>query len=97
MGWQERDYASEERYSRSMGRSPLVRLERMQVSTLLIVANVAVFVVGGLMRSAQSDPLFEWGAMYTPAVVHGEVWRLITSQYLHAGVWHLSIHLDGEA
>lgn len=95
MGWQERDYASEERYSRSMGKSPLARLERMQISTLLIIANVAVFVVGALMRSPRSDPLFEWGAMFTPAVRHGEVWRLITSQYLHAGVWHLFMNMLG--
>ena len=95
MGWQDRDYASEEGYHRTVGGRPLMRLERMQVSTLLIIANVAVFVVGALLRSPRSHPLFEWGAMFTPAVLHGQVWRLITSQYLHAGVWHLFFNMLG--
>ena len=95
MGWQDRDYASAEGYSRAVGGRSFRGLGSMTLSTKLIVVNVVVFVVGGFMRSRQSDPLFEWGAMYTPAVLQGQVWRLITSQYLHAGVWHLLFNMLG--
>ncbi|MCH7990706.1 MAG: rhomboid family intramembrane serine protease [Planctomycetes bacterium] len=95
MGWQDRDYASAEGYSRAVGGRSFRGLGSMTLTTKLIVVNVVVFVVGGLMRSQQSDPLFEWGAMYTPAVLQGQVWRLITSQYLHAGVWHLLFNMLG--
>ena len=95
MGWQDRDYASANGYSRAIGGRSYRGLGHMTLTTKLIVVNVVVFVVGGFMRSQQSDPLFEWGAMYTPAVLHGQVWRLITSQYLHGSVWHLFFNMLG--
>ncbi len=95
MGWQERDYASEEGYHRTVGGRPLMRLERMQVSTMLIVANVAVYILDVMTRSGRSAPLLDWGAMSTPAVLHGQVWRLVTSQYLHIGTMHLFFNMLG--
>ncbi len=90
MGWQDRDYASADGYARATGRRPpLLRLETVRVSTVLIIVNVAVLVLDSFL------PLFEWGAMFTPAVKAGQVWRLITSQYLHAGTMHLFFNMLG--
>ena len=90
MGWQERDYASADGYAHATGRRPpLVRLDTVRVSTILIIVNVSVLVLDSFF------PLFEWGAMFTPAVKTGQVWRLITSQYLHAGTMHLFFNMLG--
>ncbi len=96
MGWQERDYASADGYARSTGRrSPLLRLETVRLSTILIIINVAVFVLDSATRSARSAPFIEWGAMNTSDVLHGQLWRLITSQYLHAHTMHLFFNMLG--
>jgi rhomboid protease GluP len=38
-------------------------------------------------------PLFQWFANYGPLVRRGEVWRLLTSMFLHAGALHLVVNL----
>lgn len=90
MAWQDRDYA------RPSGRGWSVRppslLIRGSIVTTLIVINVVVFFVG-----AFSPTLDLWikglGAMQTYAVLRGEVWRLITAQYLHATLGHLFFNM----
>lgn len=37
--------------------------------------------------------LIDCGAKYTPAIVEGEWWRLITAMFLHAGIIHLVTNL----
>lgn len=96
MGWQERDYASADGYAHATGRRPpLARLEMMRLSTILIIINVAVFVLDSVTRSGRSAPFIEWGAMNTAHVLHGQLWRLITSQYLHADTMHLFFNMLG--
>ena len=96
MGWQERDYASADGYARATGRRPpLIRLETVRLSTILIIINVAVFVLDSATRSMQSAPFIEWGAMNTSHVLRGQVWRLITSQYLHFNTMHLFFNMLG--
>jgi membrane associated rhomboid family serine protease len=34
-----------------------------------------------------------WAELRADAVIHGQIWRLITAQYLHAGVGHLFINM----
>jgi membrane associated rhomboid family serine protease len=46
------------------------------------------FLGYGLM-SIHSDDLLQWGANYRPAVLNGEFWRLFSSNFLHAGLYHL--------
>lgn len=91
MGWQDRDYAR-------VSPRPIWSGQRRgwliggSIVTTLLAVNVAVYVLGAL-----SPDLHRWlynlGAMQTQAVVHGQIWRLLTAQYLHAGTGHLFINM----
>ena len=93
MGWQDRDYARDEtvgRPGRRVFQPPL--LGGRSIVTILIVINVAVYVLGNLGPSIEKT-IYGFGAMETRAVMHGQIWRLFTAQYLHGGVFHLLINM----
>ena len=93
MGWQDRDYARDEtvnRPARRVFRRPL--LGGRSIVTILIVINVAVYVLSDFGESLGKF-IYGYGAMETGAVMHGQIWRLVTAQYLHGGVWHLLINM----
>ncbi|MES2999174.1 MAG: rhomboid family intramembrane serine protease [Pseudomonadota bacterium] len=66
----------------------------------VVALNVLVWaatVLAGLspLRPAP-DQLFQWGANSASAVVlDGQVWRLLTATFLHAGVVHLAFNMLG--
>jgi len=74
---------------------------RGTVTVFLITANVALSLLilmlwgtgtGGGLMGILSPPwyaLYLFGSNYHEAVLHGEIWRLITSNYLHGGLLHL--------
>ncbi len=75
------------------------------VSRLLVTANVLLSVIiyfvwgaepgsGGLMRllSPSGEALFLFGAKWTPAILDGQIWRLVTANYLHGGLVHLAFN-----
>ncbi len=93
MGWQDRDYARDEsvrRPRRQVFQQPLLR--GRSIVTVLIVINVAVYVLSDLGDSLGRF-IYGYGAMETGAVMHGQIWRLITAQYLHGGIGHLLINM----
>ena len=49
---------------------------------LILLATIAVFVLDGLMGGA----LTEIGALTVRGILYLEVWRLVTYQFLHAGL-----------
>jgi membrane associated rhomboid family serine protease len=62
----------------------------------LVLANLAVF--GSLYLvpgQADEGTLVRMGALFRPAVVTGELWRLYTAMFLHAGWMHLGINMYG--
>ena len=66
---------------------------------LLIDLNFAVFlamVIAGLgFISFDSDDLIVWGGNYGPALKQGQVFRLVTSLFVHGGIMHLLNNMYG--
>lgn len=109
MGWQDREYARGRQSTVGAFRAhrgsrfPLVG---GSIVTTLIVINVAVFVLeeffpsvalllsGGAVRG-RFGVEFQHGIaeMWAKGVLGGQVWRLVTAQYLHAGTGHLFINM----
>ena len=64
----------------------------------LIIANIAVYV--GMMLSRLTVPaLADFAELYLylrpVAVVHGQIWQLVTYAFLHGGVMHLLFNMLG--
>jgi membrane associated rhomboid family serine protease len=79
------------------------------ITAWIIIANVAVFLIDRIFLAAQIQqaieagaprpsmgPLEAWGyfSIYT-AIAHGQLWRMVTSQFLHAGWMHLGMNMLG--
>lgn len=90
MGWQDRDYARHDMYGRPLPWRPATG-SGMSMSTILIIINVAVFVIDAISHRALSD----WGATDPERVMRGQVWLLLTSIYLHANPMHLFFNMLG--
>ena len=61
-----------------------------KLALLLIGANVAMFLVELATDAlADSASIIRAGALHRESVLHGEVWRLISAMFLHAGFDHL--------
>lgn len=58
-----------------------------------VMFGVEVFAGGG----SNSEVLYKLGALYWPAVTHGEWWRVIACNFLHFGLVHLSMNMVGLA
>ena len=83
MGWQDRDYARDyppRRGGPSPG-APFGGTGRRSIVTTLIVVNVAVYFLWAFVPAARG--LYSWCTMTPADVVHGQIWRLFTAQYLH--------------
>ncbi len=104
MGWQDRDYAQKQPFGvvRTMMRQSGASRFR-SVAFILIGANVLIHIIAMMTRvevqvgryiDVQS-PIHNWLEMSTPHVLRGQIWRLITSEYLHAGGMHLFVNMLG--
>lgn len=66
------------------------------VTSVLVAANLAIFVADALSAGGAVGDLGEWGtkgALYGPAVAAGDWWRPITSGFLHVGLWHVGFNM----
>ena len=79
-------------------------LSRLPVTFGLIAACVAVYVTVALAGQAYGIPLnvglvtqplevLAKGALVPAAVAEGQVWRLLTSMFLHSGFIHLALNM----
>ena len=68
------------------------------VVTILIWINVVIFLLCSITTGnggTTISPITAWLAFYTPAIRHGQIWRLITSQYLHWNSMHILFNMLG--
>jgi len=109
MSWRDREYARSSQ-GRGQVWPPTRRVPVIggSIVTTLIVVNVAVFVLCQMtinrnaarypaLRGEEiiTSPVFQFSAMATGPVVRGQVWRIITAQYLHWSFGHILMNMLG--
>jgi membrane associated rhomboid family serine protease len=60
---------------------------RQSVTIILIVANIAAFLVQNVFLNQQV--VYEYLTLSVAGLKQGYVWQLLSFQFLHAGLWHL--------
>ena len=75
-----------------------MRASRAIVTPVLMVACVAVFVAmladGVSWQNPKLENLLKWGADSGKGVIiDHEYWRLLTSMFIHVGLWHLLLNM----
>lgn len=85
MGIQDRDYYRE-------GPSFLDRVGEQGATVWLIAVTCGVFV-GQALTGLDRSPLTQLGRFDTQLILQGEVWRLLTSVFLHGGILHIFFNM----
>jgi rhomboid protease GluP len=67
------------------------------ITAIIIGLNTLVFLAmvfsGANIFEPKTETLFKWGAVFRPAVLGGEWWRLITCCFVHVGLFHLMVNM----
>ena len=68
--------------------------------TYVLIGLCTMVAIGVLSGGSQvagggvlASPLGQDGALFGPAVADGDAWRLVTSAFLHSGLFHLAINM----
>jgi len=72
-------------------RTPVRTLASLQTDPTLTYALMGVNAL--LALASGSSSLLSRGGLFGPAVADGEVWRIVTSGFLHSGLLHLLFNL----
>jgi membrane associated rhomboid family serine protease len=67
------------------------------VTRALVGMNFAVFLAMVLTGVSPVNPnipqLLKWGANWGPLSLHGQPWRILTSNYVHIGILHIALNM----
>lgn len=67
------------------------------ITPILLNVNIAIFILmaitGVNIIIPDNESLLLWGANFRPDTLDGEWWRLMTSCFLHIGVFHLLMNM----
>ncbi|MGM8214115.1 rhomboid family intramembrane serine protease [Bacillaceae bacterium W0354] len=67
---------------------------KIRFTYLLIAINVLIFLLIEMNGDSTNVlQLIDWGAKYNPAIADGEWWRIVSSMFLHIGVFHLIMNM----
>lgn len=94
MAWQDRPYAHDD--DNGPPQRPHYRgsgAGGVSVTTAIIIANIIVFALMFYAGQEISDWIVNFGIMKGAAVLHGQLWRLLTATYMHIGLTHLFINM----
>jgi len=101
MSWQDRPYSDGSGFEPSPGgggmRSWFGGMPSAGVAVKrIIIANFAMFILCQITGGSRGA-VFDLLAMRTDAVLHGQVWRLLTFTYLHSqeNLWHILLNMLG--
>lgn len=101
MSWENRDYNRSESYGMGGGAGWRSHFDASlgSVTLALIGINVLVFLVDrileGSLRGNPLSPSQTWGHFSGSTLARGQVWRLVTYQFLHMGFLHLLFNMIG--
>ncbi len=57
------------------------------IMVICVILFFAMYIFGN--GSTDNFTLYSFGAVYAPAIKSGQIWRLLTGTFLHAGILHL--------
>jgi membrane associated rhomboid family serine protease len=83
----------------SLKNNLLQALKIAPATFLLILANIAVFIISialdnrGLESLSQTSFLINWGANLSILSMAGDYWRLFTSMFLHVDILHITFNM----
>ena len=67
------------------------------VTYALLIINILVYLLTSLLSGSfinmNGIVLYNFGAMFNEAVINGEYYRLITSAFLHGGIFHIAFNM----
>lgn len=82
--------------ARTQARAVTASLKNAYVTQVLIALNVIVYIATVVQGAGINDPggeIFNKGLLFGPFVASGDWWRLITSAFLHANIFHLLFNM----
>ena len=67
------------------------------ITYTLIILNIVMYIVMTLFGGTENIAnLVRFGAKYSPYIINGQYWRLITPMFIHIGLQHLLINMNGK-